>query len=67
MFGMPAPHVSEAVQAGRLTLGGCMISGDEDNTWSCPTCEETFQGPDTGRAIHDAILPKLTAFPLETS
>lgn len=66
MFGMPAPHVFDAVQAGRLTLGGCMISGEEDTTWSCPTCEDTFQGPDTGSAIHDAILLKVTDSSLDT-
>lgn len=67
MFGMPAPYVFDAVEARRLKLGGCMIYGEEDTTWWCSTCEDTFQGPDTSRAIDEAISLKVMDSPIETS
>lgn len=55
MFGMPDPIVRFAVQEGRLKLGGCIISGDEDSTWWCAVCDESFVGPNARWAISQAI------------
>ena len=55
MFGMPSAAVIPAIDRGLLKLGGCIIEGDERTTWWCASCQESFQGPKTYRAIAKAI------------
>jgi hypothetical protein len=55
LFGMPSPVVIPAVKSGLLELGGCIVRGDEHTTWWCATCQESFEGPNTHRAIGEAI------------
>ena len=37
LYGMPAPEAIEAVEAGRIVLGGCMITENAD-TRHCTGC-----------------------------
>lgn len=52
---MPSSVVIPAVKNGLLELGGCIVRGDEHTTWWCANCKESFPGPDTHRAISEAI------------
>jgi ADP-ribosyl-[dinitrogen reductase] hydrolase len=36
-YGLPSPELFEEVEAGKVALGGCIISGD-DPDWFCPRC-----------------------------
>ena len=37
-YGYPSPELFEDADAGRVRLGGCVITGD-DPQWACPACE----------------------------
>jgi hypothetical protein len=38
---MPTPETFEKVRAGELSLGGCVLTGD-DPEWACPRCDEAL-------------------------
>jgi ADP-ribosyl-[dinitrogen reductase] hydrolase len=37
VFGYPTPETFQAAEAGRVVLGGCIVSSD-DPEWACPEC-----------------------------
>ena len=57
IYGMPSSDLHQAVEQGLIALGGCIVRGDEDSTWWCPDCEESFAGPDRRRAEGESPHP----------
>lgn len=41
LYGYPSWEVKEDVEAGRIALGGCVITGD-DPYWKCVDCHTSF-------------------------
>lgn len=39
IYGMPGGDLFAESEAGRVQLGGCVVTGD-DPEWACPECEE---------------------------
>ncbi len=37
VYGLPGPELMEDAEAGRVALGGCMVSPDNPR-WSCQAC-----------------------------
>ena len=37
LYGLPAPEAFEDAEAGKIALGGCVITGD-DPAWRCLDC-----------------------------
>jgi endogenous inhibitor of DNA gyrase (YacG/DUF329 family) len=37
LYGYPTPEAMQEVEAGRISLGGCMV-GDESPEFECPAC-----------------------------
>jgi hypothetical protein len=44
-YGYPSPEMFEDADAGRVRLGGCVITGD-DPQWACPACEAPLSTDD---------------------
>ena len=41
VYGYPSPELFEEAEAGRVRIGGCVISGD-DPEYECPICHEAI-------------------------
>lgn len=40
VYGLPGPGLMRKAEQGKVSLGGCCISGDgTDPEWECPKCE----------------------------
>ena len=40
---MPTHELFEAEQRGEVVIGGCLVSGDDDN-WQCKKCGYSWKG-----------------------
>jgi rubrerythrin len=57
-YGYPSPDLFEDADAGRVQLGGCVISGD-DPQWACPACEAPhFEDEDHERRYRRGLGPE---------
>jgi hypothetical protein len=43
LWGEPSPEAAEMAEAGRIALGGCVVTGD-DPVWRCKACGRDFGG-----------------------
>ncbi len=43
VYGYPSPELMEEAEAGRVRIGGCVISAD-DPEYECPSCHEAITG-----------------------
>jgi len=43
IYGMPTHELFEAEQRGEVVIGGCLVSGDDDN-WQCKKCGYSWKG-----------------------
>jgi hypothetical protein len=43
-----------ASERGLIALGGCVVT-DNLPTWQCPSCGESWEGPNPAKAIREAI------------
>ena len=48
LYGMPVPSAFEDAEAGKIQLGGCVVTG-EDPEWACPRCDEPILDTDEQR------------------
>jgi len=56
-YGYPSHDLFEDADAGRVQLGGCVVTGD-DPEWACPECEAPlFEDKDHERRYRRGIEP----------
>ncbi|MEX1336714.1 MAG: hypothetical protein AB1Z66_15585 [Candidatus Limnocylindrales bacterium] len=52
VYGYPSPELFEEAAAGRVRIGGCVISGD-DPEYECPMCHEVITGIEAAGPVVD--------------
>jgi hypothetical protein len=51
---VPYYPLGVAADMSLVSIGGCVIS-EEMATWTCLSCRHDWEGPDSSRAIREAI------------
>ena len=46
VFGLPGPELEAEAMAGKVSLGGCIVSPD-DPEWHCRDCKHEWASPRT--------------------
>jgi rubrerythrin len=55
VYGMPTQETYEEAQAGKLSLGGCVLTGD-DPEWACPRCDAAIFDDEEQRQRYERAL-----------
>lgn len=53
-YGYPSGPLFAASEVGFVALGGCVVTEDQP-TWQCPACGQSWEGPNPAKAIREAV------------